>query len=121
MNRIFLKRPDLFQLIGSGNDAMMQDNNRNHVQFMGAVFTAFIPEVLTETVIWVFRAYCSHGFNLTYWPAQLDTWVQLLKKELSPAAFTEIYPFYNWMIIHQPDFVMLSDSMLKDGPVPQHG
>ncbi|MFW5880852.1 MAG: hypothetical protein ACOC2N_07070 [Spirochaetota bacterium] len=75
-------------------------------------------EVLVNTVLWVFRAYRAHGFNLTYWPAQLDTWVVLLEKHLSPSSFAAIYPVYHFMLIHQPDFVGLSDEALaphRDG------
>jgi hypothetical protein len=42
---------------------------------MVSLFGDYHPEVLVETVLWVFRAYRSHGFKLTYWPAQLDMWV----------------------------------------------
>jgi hypothetical protein len=46
--------------------------------------------------------------SLTYWPAQLDIWVEILRRELSAEALTEVYPFYNWMIVNQPAFTLLS-------------
>ena len=52
---------------------------------MSSLLATYSPEVLVNTVLWVFRAYRAHGFNLTYWPAQLDTWVVLLEKHLSPS------------------------------------
>lgn len=109
MNRIMENRPDVGYMTG-GNIAMMQDNHRNHARFMASVFAVYNPAVLVDTVLWVFRAYRAHGFQLTYWPAQLDTWVEVIRQRLSPEAFREIYPFYNWMIIHQPAFAALSDS-----------
>ncbi len=112
MNRLMGSRSDLVQLIGDGNTAMMGDNHRNHARFMSSVFQHFQPVVLVETVLWVYRAYRSHGFHLTYWPAQLDQWVELFKGHLSPEAFQEIYPFYHWMIVNQPAFVMESDKMM---------
>ncbi|MEI7673143.1 MAG: hypothetical protein WCK00_13610, partial [Deltaproteobacteria bacterium] len=57
-------------------------------------------------------AYRSHGFQLTYWPAQLDTWVEILQRKLSTEALAEVYPFYNWMIVNQPAFTLLSDSFV---------
>lgn len=113
INQIMSARPDLEKLIGEGNLDMMRDNHRNHARFMGSMFIEYHPEVLVETVLWVFRAYRSHGFKLTYWSAQLDTWVEIFKKMLSENAYKGIYPFYNWMIIHIPVFVKLSDSQLS--------
>ena len=115
INRIMGGRADLTELIGEGNQSMMEDNHRNHARFISSLIQDFSSQVLVETVLWVFRAYRSHGFRLTYWPAQLDTWVEVLRKELSPRAFAEIYPLYNWMIIYQPTFVSLSDEMLGKG------
>lgn len=109
MNRLMGLRADLVKLIGDGNSAMMEDNHRNHARFMSSEFHLFQPVVLVETVLWVFRAYRTHGFHLTYWPAQLDQWIVLFKVHLSPVAFKEIYPFYNWMIVNQPAFVIESD------------
>jgi len=109
INRIMGGRADLNELIGEGNQSMMEDNHRNHARFISSLIQDFSSQVLVETVLWVFRAYRSHGFRLTYWPAQLDTWVEVLRKELSPRAFAEIYPLYHWMIIYQPAFVSLND------------
>ena len=121
MNRILSARPDLNALIGEGNLSMMEENHRNHVRFLSSVFHHYEPAVLVETVLWVFRAYRAHGFHLTYWPAQLDQWVELFKTHLSPDAFGEIYPFYHWMIINQPLFVIESDKLIMTGEIPSHG
>jgi hypothetical protein len=81
-------------------------------RFMSSVFLHFQPLVLVETLLWVYRAYRSHGFHLTYWPAQLNQWVELFKGELSSETYKEIYPFYHWMIVNQPVFVIESDKLL---------
>lgn len=121
MNGIMKARKDLSYLIGDDNISMMEDNHRNHVRFLSSVFMQYVPEVLVETVLWVFRAYRSHGFRLTYWPAQLDQWVQIFKAQLSKETFDEIYPFYNWMIINQPVFVSESDKLVTTNETPKHG
>ena len=121
MNRLMSARTDLNALIGEGNMNMMEDNHRNHVRFISSVFHKYQPAVLVETVLWVFRAYRSHGFHLTYWPAQLDQWVMLFKAHLTEETLHEIYPFYNWMIINQSQFVMESDKVIAMGDTPSHG
>ncbi len=117
LNRRMAARPDLEKLIGPGNLAMMRDNSRNFCRFMGAMFHAYEPEVLAQTALWVFRAYRSHGFRTTYWPANLDTFVELARDRLAPAAFAEIYPFFQWLIVNIPVFVKISDEQLAE-PLP---
>ncbi|MBF0245000.1 MAG: hypothetical protein HQL31_06980 [Planctomycetes bacterium] len=107
------RRPDLERLIGAGNLEMMKNNHRNHASFMVSVFGLYQPAVLIDTVLWVFRAYRSHGFRLTYWPAQLDTWLQVMAGRLSAETLKEIEPFYRYMQIHQPAFAELSDAELE--------
>lgn len=112
MNTLMLEKTDIEDLVGKNNLNMMKDNHANHVRFMVSVFKNYNPEVLVETVLWVFRAYRSHGFTSNYWATQLNTWIYLLKNELTTACYSEIYPFYEWMQINIPVFVKLSDEKL---------
>jgi hypothetical protein len=81
--------------------------------FMESLFFDYHPETLVETVSWVFRAYLSHGFHLTYWSAHLETWVKHLRQELDPADFEQLYPFFHWIIAHVPIFTKLSEQALE--------
>jgi len=119
INVLMEARPDLTRLIGEDNLEMMRDNHRNHARFISSLLSAYNPEILVETVLWVFRAYRSHGFQMTYWPAQLDTWIHVLREELNHESYNEISPFYHWMIIHQPQFIALSEGH-DDKPPPAH-
>lgn len=109
INAYFEDSPHLHLLIGDGNLEMMKNNHHNHLRFMASLFANYEPDVLVETVLWVFRAYRSHGFRLSYWPAQLDAWVAIFKKELQQKSFIDIYPFYKWMIVNNPIFAKLTD------------
>jgi hypothetical protein len=123
LNRQMAARPDLEKLIGTGNLPMMLDNSRNFCRFMGTMFLAYEPEVLAQTALWVFRAYRSHGFRTTYWPANLDTFVEIVRVRLAATTFDELYPFYQWLIVNIPTFVKISDEQLAEplSPVPGHG
>lgn len=109
LNERFSLRADIIQLVGSGNLEMLQNNHRNHLRFMSSLMGEYNPAVFVETVLWVFRAYRSHGFQITYWPAQLDTWVEIFKGELSTECFDQVYPFYHWMIVNNPVFALITD------------
>lgn len=118
LNQRMGARPDLHRLIGPDNLSMMQDNSRNFCRFMSSLFGAYTPQVLVETVLWVFRAYRSHGFQTTYWAANLDTFLEILREQISAASYAELYPFFAWLITHIPIFVSISDAQLAQ-PLPE--
>jgi hypothetical protein len=113
INTLMSDRPDIDNLIGANNLNMMKDNHANHVRFIGAILKNYNPVILVDTVLWVFRAYRSHGFTTNYWSAQLNTWIILLEKNLTHESFTEVKPYYEWMQINIPLFVKVSDEKLE--------
>lgn len=119
MNTKMAKRSDVQDLVGENNIDMMKDNHANHARFMDSIFHEFNPEVLTDTVLWVFRAYRSRNFKSTYWAAQLNTWIELYKENLSTECFKAIYPYYNWMQINIPTFNELAQKDI-DSPLSSH-
>jgi len=112
MNTLMLAKTDIKDLVGKDNLDMMKDNHANHARFMLSVFKNYNPEVFVETLLWVFRAYRSHGFTTNYWATQLNTWIYLLKDSLTPESYSEIYPYYEWMQINIPILVKVSDEKL---------
>lgn len=112
MNREMLKREDVKELVGN-NLEMMKDNHGNHVRFIASVLKNPDSEVLVETILWVFRAYRSHGFTTNYWAAQLNTWLKVLKEVLTDSAYQEIYPYYEWMQVNIPLFIKFSGQDLN--------
>lgn len=109
VDKKMISHKDLHLLIGENNTEMMLHNHKNHGQFMSSMFQCYQPEVLVETIVWVFNSYQSHGFKLAYWEYQLSVWVRILQKQLLPKSFEEILPFYQWMIENQENFANLAD------------
>lgn len=105
---LMLARKDLSELIGE-NITMLKDNAHNHAKFITSILYNYNSVVFVETVIWVFRAYRNHGFSLTFWSAFLNTWMTVLKGNLSKSTFDGIYPYYNWMITNIPTFIKITD------------
>lgn len=112
-NAVIAARPDIDKLVGIDNHEMAENNNGNFARFMDSMFTEYDPDTFVETVLWVFRAYRSHGFQTTYWAANLDIWQKMLEKELSEEAYSSISPFYNWLIVHIPLFTKITDDDLS--------
>lgn len=97
LNEAMLADPNLERLIGRGNGAMMQDNHRNHFQYMASAMALYDPVSFVETVIWVVRTYQARGFSLDYWVVMLEQVQQILQRTLGPAASKQILPFYQWL------------------------
>ncbi len=119
INAKMLERTDIKEMVGENNLDMMKDNHANHARFLESVFYDFNPDVLVDTVLWVFRAYRSRNFSSTYWSAQLNTWLDIYKENLSPACFDAIYPYYKWMQINIPVFTKLAEDSI-DAPLSTH-
>jgi hypothetical protein len=113
MNGIMQERSDINELVGEINLGMMKDNHANHARFIASILRNHNSEVLVDTVLWVFRAYRSRGFASSYWAAQLNAWIEILKEKLSTEAYHQVLPLYEWMQINIPTFVKLSDEKLE--------
>ncbi len=109
INKKMKERKDIKDLVTEKNLLMMEDNHSNHMRFMESIFAGFKAEIFVETILWVFRAYRSHGFKLTYWPALLNTINEIIQESLSKKCAESISAFYSWMIIHIPTFVNYTD------------
>lgn len=122
VNRIMKERPDVERLVGADNLAMMENNHANHARFVETILGRMDPEVLVDTVLWVFKAYRSHGFSLAYWPAQLNAWLEVMRTHLDAEHYDAVCPLYEWFIVRQPAFVALSDQQLDSslGAKPAH-
>ncbi len=117
VSRCLLDRKDIDQLIGAGNRSMMEDNHRNHGRFIASLLGSFDAGVLVETILWVFRAYRSHGFQVSYWNAQLDAWLAAMGRHLSPETATELKPLYSYMLLNHKNFANLSDQDTPHTPL----
>ena len=106
-------RADVDQLIGENNRDMMANNSRNFFRFMDSIFHHYDPAVFVQTVHWVFRTYRQHGFQVLYWPAHIDTAVEIMRRELSPATFSAIHPFFDWLLNNIPAFTDDSDEEMR--------
>ena len=119
MNKKMIERHDLKDMVGENNIDMMKDNHANHARFLESLFYEFNPEVLVDTVLWVFRAYRSRNFSSTYWAAQLNSWLEIYKENLSDNCFNSVYPYYNWMQINIPVINSLAEQEF-DAPLSSH-
>jgi methanogenic corrinoid protein MtbC1 len=91
-------------LVSNQVDMMLQ-NHRHHVDFMSSFFRLNAPDLLAETVIWVYSAYQAHGFSSDYFPSALRCWTEAVYSHLSPDSAREIGAVYSWMIDNHEFFL----------------
>ncbi|WP_298842869.1 hypothetical protein [Clostridium sp.] len=114
MNEVMIKREDILELIGGDkNIRMMKDNYKNHLRFVGSIMLTPNADTLVDTFLWEFHAYMSRGFTSNYWAAQINTWIELLKENLSKKAFMEILSIYNYLSVNIPEFVIITENRLE--------
>lgn len=119
MNKKMIERLDIKELVGENNIDMMKDNHANHARFLESIFYDYSPDVLVDTVLWVFRAYRSRNFSSTYWAAQLNSWLEIYKENLSDDCYNAVFPYYKWMQINIPVFTSLAEKEI-DAPLSTH-
>ncbi len=108
------KRDDLEHLIGPDNREMMENNHRNHAEYIHSILLCYDPQDFVTTILWVYRSYQAHGFSLSYWPVQINAWLNLLQNTFDETIFEQIAPFYRWILTHQDDFAILSANNTGD-------
>ena len=111
LNAAMLSLIDINEIVGYDNIGMMKNNHTNHVRFMAAIVEKNNPEVLVDTILWVFNTYINHGFQPKYWEVQLKCWKTILKEELTPVSYKEIIPFYEWIFNNINTIVELSSKI----------
>jgi hypothetical protein len=110
------KHPNLESFIGEGNKPLMETNSHNFCLFMSSILVAYDPKMFAETCVWAFRAYRSHGFQVTYWAVYLDIMLTLVHQECSEKTYKEINPFFEWILTNIPNFTLVSDEQLSQDP-----
>lgn len=108
VNARMTAHPLISDLTGGNPMSMMQDNHRNHIDFMSTVFQFNSVELLVKTVPWVYRSYHSHGFSFDYFPLELEAWKAAVGRFLRPEAAGEINAVYDWMLKNHERMIELS-------------
>jgi len=107
------KRKDLEELIGSGNQAVMEVNHVNHFNYISSLAALYDATSFVETVIWVFRTYMSRGFTPKYWQVMLPEAKSIIEKHLPQEQYLQIEGIYTWLHEHILDFVRVSSDTVS--------
>jgi methanogenic corrinoid protein MtbC1 len=98
VNTAMHKKNQTYRFIGTNPRTIMENNHRNHVTFMGALFDTNDYGMLEKTLPWVLHTYLSKGFSISYFSHVLKTWMEIIEKTLTKEACNEIIPVYEYML-----------------------
>lgn len=99
VNRKFLERPDLEDLIGGiRNVQLMLDNHRNHISFISILLKIGNIELLEKTIPWVYHSYHNQGFSYDYFSAVLAMWKESFEQVAFEYELKSLKTLYGKMI-----------------------
>ncbi|MBN1623511.1 MAG: cobalamin-dependent protein, partial [Clostridia bacterium] len=112
VNHIMKEKNLKFSLIGNNPISVMLDNHRNHINFMTSLFTTNDYSMLDKTMPWILNTYLSKGFTKSYFSHVLNTWMEVISKNISSTLSEEILAVYKYMLeaIENDRIVMGKDS-----------
>jgi len=118
VNDTLESRSDIASLIGHNQIETMRDNHRNSANFMLNVFKLDQPELLVQTMPWVYHTYRAHHFSSDYWPAVLQIWIEMIDSQLSTETAKIISSYYKWILNHHETWIRLAEHALPPKSVP---
>ncbi|MBS3766430.1 cobalamin-dependent protein [Candidatus Bipolaricaulota bacterium] len=115
VNESFANREDIGDLIGDNSIEKMFENHENHVRFMTNVFILNDYDLLTRTVIWVYRTYRAHGFSDDYFLVELEAWKGAVDDQLKSESASPINKIYSFLLENHEAFIKSSEKIEETG------
>ncbi len=76
VNKEMHKLDNIHALIGNNPLSMMENNHKNHIEFMNSIIKYKQKELFIHTLPWVYKAYGSNGFDYDYFKFELREWIE---------------------------------------------
>lgn len=112
VNQTLSEHPNIDVLIGDNPLRVMEENHKNHFEFMVNVFKLNQCSLLVRTSAWVYHSYRARGFSYDYFPAVYKAWIFALKNNLEPHLAEPLVKVYSWLFDNHNQIIELSRSEL---------
>lgn len=89
---------------------VMVEYHLHHTLFMSSVFRLNNYTLLVRMLVWMYRAYHSHGLSYEYFTYAFPEWRKAVMLHMNHATGAEIDHVYQWIVEHHSDFVQLAIS-----------
>ena len=113
VNKRLGRRKDLPVMIGKNPFSVMEDNNRNHANFMVSMFRLKDGSTFVDTVAWVYKSYMDRGFSSSHFPVVLELWKEAVENNLEKNNISLVSSVYDEMLERHNDFSKFSDITCK--------
>lgn len=117
INNRFKTHEDLDVLIGANPFSLIQDNHKNHAQFIQTALTLKNGQNIFDIFIWAYHTYHQKGFSFRYFYYELMYWIEVLKKS-KQLAYEKLIEFYELMLENHDYLISCAISFKEDKPKP---
>ena len=115
VNENIKQRDDLSTLIGLNNFELVENNHKNHTQFMHTIFVTKDIQSLHDTYIWAYQTYHAKGFDFKYFYLELHAWKEAFELE-DKESLASIIELYKYLISMHDHFVQHATSNVYELP-----
>lgn len=108
VNSKIQKHPRLLELLGGNPISLIEENHKNHVDFIGNVLKYKQGSLLVSTLPWVYKAYSSKGIAYDYFKIELESWEGAIEEILEVNDAKSIIKVYDAMLNWHDEMIKLS-------------
>jgi methanogenic corrinoid protein MtbC1 len=114
VNKNMNDKANIHSLLGGNPISLMEENHKNHLQFMSTVIKHKQGDLLVNTLPWVYKAYSSKGVEFSYFIYELKEWIKAIQNNVAPNCQKPLIDIYTNMISWHDKLIQLSQETTED-------
>ncbi|MCT4634076.1 MAG: cobalamin-dependent protein [Firmicutes bacterium] len=114
VNKSMKEKANILTLLGGNPISLMEENHRNHLQFMSTVIKHKQGDLLVNTLPWVYKTYSSKGVEFPYFLYELSEWIKAIQDHVAPDCQKPLIDIYTNMISWHDKLIILSQETTEN-------
>lgn len=109
VNESMAKLHNITDILGGNPISLIEDNHKNHLQFMKTVIKHKQSDLLIHTLPWVYKSYSAKGIDYIYFIEELKCWIKAIENNISSTSKENLIKIYEAMIKWHDNIIILSE------------
>jgi methanogenic corrinoid protein MtbC1 len=105
---------ELERLLNGNPISLIENNHKNHIQFMSNVIRYKQADLFVHTLPWVYKAYSSKGVNFDYFKLELIYWIEAINTYCDEGAKKPLVAIYELMLKWHEQLIVLSETVTNE-------